>query len=537
MESEDRKSIKDGITALLSAGNLEAAADEINKYQLPKIELTPLIETAYKQLTKDKNLLEAIALCDMYNLPLEWKMKAVYSQFHGLAEEKAYDKAYEWGLQYGMSKNEINIVTVKAFEKALQEKDISQALQYFRDFEIPSDLIVVQARESFNRLFDTGSYISALILGDAFEIARKRVVVAGIKGYCDLLSEKKSMKMIELEKEHKILIDDDITEAEEPDTRKFILAFCDNVVKPLLEGNKPDELFALLNNIDIIASHDKNPFLKEFMLQILKTIVVTHEKLMKDGRGPAAFDIVQNFRLLDSDTSSEVKVDIIKVAEETHNKLMSENNLTAALFLKENYELFNRNSLENSHDLLNGIVAKYLIETIQKGAVENIKTVMKEYPIDDHIKTDAANTGIHQLVRAGQYDALFDIMRNLDIEITDEDTLGEITTKFHNTYEDGHIEIASDLAFYFKLKEPRTQKVFLSHWQRLVDAGKYREARALKKERHLQKKLLEPAIKAKYEALVAENKMEEAINLRKDYKIKQSIAQWFVENVKKLFGL
>ena len=90
----------------------------------------------------------------------------------------------------------MNIFSVKSFNNSLKDKNISISLEYIQKFEIPHNLVIDDARRSFNELYEEGLYQKALYLGKEFEMSPKRTLASGLKGYQALFSKGKIKEFI-----------------------------------------------------------------------------------------------------------------------------------------------------------------------------------------------------------------------------------------------------------------------------------------------------------------------------------------------------
>jgi len=226
-----------------------------------------------------------------------------------------------------ISFNEVNEIAEDAFRHLLKINKISIALDVFNSYKIPTDSLINEIRIKFNLLFQKKVYIDAFLIGKALNLSNKRSITAGIRGLRQLLSENNVNKIIELENEHGILHDEDIIDIDEQDVKSFIQIFNEEILTKYLEQNKIDQLYEIVDSLGIYNDYVQNPLLSELVLLITSTLVKTHSQILNDGRGPIAFEVTKNFRLLEIDTPEDIKSKVIEDAVNTHQRLISENNL------------------------------------------------------------------------------------------------------------------------------------------------------------------------------------------------------------------
>jgi len=534
MSPEERSGSKQEIAELLVSGRLEEAAAWYRQHNFSTVRVEETATDAYRVLMKSRQYSTALDVCKMFNLPAELKLRSISDQFHAFKEHKEFEKAYEWGARYQMSQNDLNNVAAKMFFDALAKKEVEKALACFDQYSIPSDMIINEVRQSFNNLFEAQRFVQAFIIGKRFDLSSKRTLAAGLQGYIQLFAQHNMQKFLTLEKEHHILADVEIDNVEEKIKNQFIQHFDKEVIAQVLEKSGPDALYKIITSLLIIQNYGQFDLVTELMMRVMKATAEAHNQIMSEGRGPAAFSVVQNFLLLSTDAPFELKTDIIKSAEAAHHKLLEENNLNGALFLKEKYDLFGKNRLDDSIDKLNRVLKEYINDSLKKRDVISAKKAIDQYDIhDDALKTIMTKT-VDQLLLDEQYATIFEIIKSLGIKIDNPDTIAEATTRFHHNYEDNNMKTASDLAYYFKISDPRVQKAAFKYWFELMEQGKYEEAIAFKKDRKLSKKLLHPALKNIYQNMVKDSRTEEAKRLRQEYRVAVSFWVWVLEAVKRL---
>ena len=536
MSAENKKAVMKEITDLLASGESQMAQAKIKEKNLTSMDVTEAANAALRECLKEKRYVDAIALCEEFNLPVEQKIDIINLQFRTLAAAKQFQEAYDWGEKYGLSKNDLNTNALAAFESALDKDDIQTALHYIDTMHIPLDVVVGIARASFNQLFDNKQYRKAFLLGYRFEISRKRTLTAGIRGYNYLLGNGDIKTFLSIEKDYKVLTDRDLKELEPEDTDLFKKRFIDNVVQHYFDENKIEELFTVLESLEILKVYEVNKLAGDLRREIMNAAADKHNEYIVDGRGPAAFELVEKFFLLSDEAPRDVKVEIIKTVENAHHELLNKGNLSGAVFLKENYRLFSENVLENSMERLEKVSADFLANTLEKGSPEVVKTFIRDYKISQEIISDASTEAVRNQLEKGHYDEVFAIIRTLNADIADSDILHDAASHFHRIYEGGNIELAADIAFYFRLREGRVPKAYLTTWQTLMDEGKTKEALKYRKERHIEKRLLEPVLKTKYQELMNAGKTDDAIRLRRDYRFGITILQFIMENIRRLIG-
>ncbi len=308
------------------------------------------------------------------------------------------------------------------------------------------------------------------------------------------------------------------------------------VISKYFDINKIDKLYQIVDAFDIYRHYVHNPILSEIVKFLTESIAKIHNKMLEDGRGQTAYQVAQNFKLLDSGTPEVIAYDVIQAVENSHFKLLDENNLNGALFLKQNYNLqFDYSSDDASEKITKS--SKFFIQSAAKnGETQEINTFIEEYETPSSIVNEALTDAVNHLLRSDQFEIMFKVVGDLDLKIADKDTLGEIITRFHQVYEQNQMDIAADFAYYFKIKEKRAHIATIKYWESLIMQEQFREALAIKKERKIHNRNIERVVKENYGKLMHESKKEEAMKLRNDYKLKYSVFEWIFDNIKKMIG-
>ena len=412
---------------------------------------------------------------------------------------------------------------------------MEKALKYKNDYRIPYNLIAHTARQGFNIFFEQQKNLYAFLLGQEFNISRKRMLTTGVRAYQQILSDGDVARFIELETKFNILSDRDIGQINESDMKYFIKIFNEVVVRGLLNKGKAGQLAKIVDSLKFVDNRGNNPLLGTMVKQIAEEVSYSHNQIMEAGNYPEAFKLVESFRLLSTDISTEAKVKIIETAEKSHHKLIGENNLRGAKVIKDNYDLFGKNIIAKSLETVSRISAEYLQKALNNGDVENAKLAIKEYAIPKDTVNEIAYEAIIKFLRSRKNIEAFEIVRELKTEVHDQMIQSEAMTSFEESYGNGQIELATNLAFYFKIKDKRAVQAAFILWQKNIEAGKYQQALGLKKRHKIPRKLTEPVVSKIYNMLIANKKTEQAIALRHEYQLKLSIWQWFVEFFQKLF--
>ncbi len=536
MEGEDKHKIKKEVIEHLVRGDLDRASALIADNSLNTFETNDIAEKAFRRLLKDKNMSVAIAVCEEFNMPVEIRLEAITAQFRELTEKKEYNKAYDWGIKYGMSKNDINNMSVKAYMDELKEKNVSKALEIKEKFNIPEDLIVSVSRQAFNDLFDRSEYIKALRLGQIFDVSRKRTLTAGIRGYQKLLAKQNVKEFLNIENRYHLLHDRDLSELDTKDQTNFNSLFNENITLPLLDKGRQDELFKIMETLKILdIAQDTSPLISELVLKITKNVEMAHREYVLTGKYQAAVEMAQNFKLVDKDAPADVRTDVIKSAEDAHNKLIKEGDLNTAKFVKESYLLFDKNLLANSMEAVSQVTRNFLVTALNRGEIDSAEKVIKEYKVPADVVTDEATRAVKALLETEQYVKVFETIKTFRLKISDPDTIGEAVTCFHRAFESTNWELASSLAYHFNIKEPRVNKAAVSHWNTLMENGEYGPAKDFSKQMHISKSVMEPFVKDHYNKLIEDKRHDDAVLIRQTFRVNISILDWFMEAVKKLF--
>ncbi|MFC1513626.1 hypothetical protein ACFL5P_01325 [candidate division KSB1 bacterium] len=536
MPETNNKSAKDSIYKAMLEDDLSKAELIEKNNNFSALEITGVAERAFSQLMKTQDYIVAIKVAERYSLPIEKKLEAISAQFRSLAKNKDFERAIDWGLKYRLPGNDINNVSVRAFISALEKKEVEKALEYKRKYNIPHNLIAHTALQTFNQFFERRKYIEALYLGQDFEISRKRILTAGVRGYHQVLKDNDISKFFTIEKLFKVLIDRDIEQIDESDFNNFAETFNNLVVKKLILENRTSYLADIINKLDFFNNRENNRLIDILFKQSAEQIAEAHSQLIDQDRYDEAFKLVESFHLLSSDISPETKIALISSAESAHHKLIEKNNINGAKIVKDNYSLFEKNIIANSLEKVTQITLEYLEKALQNAEIDNVKKVIEEYQLSkDEIKVVITKSLI-KLLKSRKFLESFTIIKNLNPAVTFQEIQEQAKESFSESYEAGQLELAANLAFYYKLNDPKAVKAGFIIWKRYIEDEKFKEALEIKKRLKLPRKLVEPVLKDVYAELIEDKKSNMAQKLRMDYRLKLSVWEWFMGVFKKFIG-
>ena len=535
MQTVDKTAVKKSVFDLIMQGNLDQAEMLRNDNSITSMEINNLAEKAFSDLVKTDKFALAIEISERYRLPIEGRIEAASAQFRSFVKDKEYTRAIAWGMKYGLPETEIKNVTIKAFNDALEEKDIAKALDLKHEYNISIKSITESMRMWFNVFFEQGEYLKALLLGQEFEISRKRMLTTGIRAFIDVLSKGNIPKFTELEKKYTILIDSDLALVDTKDMGNFTRVFITVVVKGLIDKNQAGQLVKINETLQLFENRDINPYTGTLVNQIAVEVAADHNRLMESGNFAEAYELLESFHLLSEVLSEEEKVELIETAEKAHHKLLRENNLKRARKIRDDYKLFGKNIIAHSIATLSTVSAEFIKKALINNNIEDAKTAIEEYgPSKDTVNLIIDDV-LLELLRDRKHIEAFDIVKKLKVKVSTPDILTEAAKSFDESYRNGQMELASNLAYFFKLKDTRAVKAAYFLWNREMDAGRYDAALELKKRYKIPRNKIEPVVKNIYNTLTASNRLEEAVMVRHKYNMNLSFLEWMGEFFNKLF--
>jgi len=537
MEITDKVSAKRAIFDAFLTGNFDTSDSLKQKYGFSEDEIKTVAEKAYQNLMKGKKIPLAIKVCERCSLPSEMRSEAVNLQFRVLNADKRYEEAIQWGLDYKIPRNDINNTAVKAFSIALENRDVEKALELKRKHEIPETLIAAAGLPSFNIFFQQKEYVKAMLIGQEFHVSRKRMLTAGIRGFYQLLRKDEIQKFVALEKQYNILGDKEIVSIDENDMTLFLNIFIKNVVNTFLSDAKAAELSKVIDDLQIFEKHENNPLLPMMLKQVAEEVAIVHNELMDEGNYADAHRLIESFHLLKDEISYDVRTQIIAAAEKAHHRLIGEDNLPAAKIIKDNYGLFGKNLIGDSIETVIEIVSKYLEKALENGDIKNAQYCIEEYNLPLPVVHDTGRKALIRMLQSKKFIEAFDAIKLLKIPVNNPAVNAEAAEHFDEAFTGKKLELASNIGYYFKLKDKRVVKAAFVIWHKYMEAGRYTEAGELKKIHKIPNKLTEPVVKENYRKLMREGETEQAVYLRNEYGINLTIVELIVEFVKKIFKL
>ena len=527
----DPTEVKNSIFEQMISGNLSHAEMLEQEHSVTAMDASSIAEKAFDELMKSKKY----QLAEHFELSSDRQIDAVNAQFRSLIVNKEFNKAIEWGTKFKMPENEIRTADIKAFKDALDARDVEKAIKFKESFKIPFELIAGEARRWFNIYFENQTNVKALLLGMEFDISRKRTLTAGIRGFLGLLENGKTDTFANLEKKFTILGDRDLTQVDEFKFKKFSKIFIEKIVKEFIAKDQANQLAAFIDTLKLMENRDANAYISALVKETVEEVARLHNGILESGNYNSAYTLVKNFRLLTNVVTADTKVKLIASAEKLHHKLIQDNNLSAAQTVKENYLLFTKNIISNSLETAKNVAYEFLKNTLINGQIDDAKTVIKEYELNGEELTDIINSSIMNQLKSRKFLEVFDIINEMDVKVTSPEIKTEATSKFHDAYENGQMELATNIAFHFKIKEKRVVNAAFIIWQKHIESGRFREALDVKKRLRIPKSRTEAITKEIYGSLIREGQAEQAVIIRKAYHINLSVWEMLVEFVKKVF--
>ena len=527
--------LKQSLLEQMIGGNFSEVEMLGKDHAVSAIEVIGLAEKAFHELMKAKKYNLAFKLGENYDLQTELRIEAVNSQFRLYLANKEFDNAIEWGRNYKIPETEIRNAGVKAFNEALDSREVLKAIEFKNNFKIPFDLISSQARRWFNIYFENQSYLKALMLGMEFDISRKRTLTAGLRAYINLLEENKVGEFAQLEKNYSIISDRDLSQVDKFEFKNFSKVFIENVVKDFISKEKVDQLAALIDTLKLIENRDFSAYIGSLMKETIAEVALLHNTILSSGNYNSAFRIVVNFKLLSNIVPADTKIRIIETAEKLHHNFMQQDNLLAARTVKENYKLFNENIITNSIETVTNVSSEFLKNSIISGKIDEAMIVIDEYQLKGDKLNEIISTALIKQLKARKFLEAFEIVEELKVNVSSTNIKTEAKASFNEAYENGQMELSTNIARHFKLREKRVINAAFIIWQKQMESGKYEDAVDLRKKMRIPKAKTQEVAKDAYNMLISQGRSVQAVQLRKDYSLNLSIWEIVVELMKKVF--
>ncbi len=427
-------------------------------------------------------------------------------------------------------------IAENTFRQLVNEKNIPRAVEIYNEFQFSKELIQEFVRDKFNLFNEDKFYYEAFLLGRDFEISTKRILTSAVRAYNKFLIEDKLNDLLNNERQFHILHSEDLVDVNDEDIKDFIRSFEGYVIRKLIDQGKIKILAGISETLGLFDKYEHNPILSGIIPILLDYVIKVHNKYLDENKIAEAYELTGSFYLLDDKSPLDTTAQITVSAENAHNRKLEEFDIKNAVFLKQRYVLFAQSDSVDTNQKLDEALQQYLVEALIKEEFENAKTVINEYELKEPLIVKAASIALLKLIDEEKYQAVCDTILYLKIKEFEPKAISEITIKFHNVYEKKNMETASNLAFYFNLKEARARKAHFAYWVSLIKNGDYDKAMSIKKERKIPKELLEPKLKEICKKLRENSQDEAARKLQEDYNIKSSVFDWIIDSIKKMFS-
>ena len=214
---------------------------------------------------------------------------------------------------------------------------------------------------------------------------------------------------------------------------------------------------------------------------------------------------------------------------------MQQNNLLAARTVKENYKLFSENITTNSIETVTNVSSEFLKDSILRGKIEESKTVVDKYQFKGEKLNEIVSNALIKQLKARKYLEAFEIVEELKVKVSSTNIKTEVMASFNEAYENGQMELSTNIVRHFKLREKRVINAAFIVWQKQMESGKYEDAVDLRKKMRIPKTKTQEVAKNAYNMLISQGRSVQAVQLRKDYSLNLSIWEIVVELMKKVF--
>ena len=532
LSAEKKLKIIQEIKSEIANENFEKVTNLRTESGLDALEIDSIANTVFAELVVKQSYTKALAVGKQYKFPNEKIQTAVTKQFTFLYGKGEFKEAIDWGNEYNLSSNEILKAQVKLFEKALKKNEISQAIEIKEKYDINFEAINAFVHQIFSNLYQKNDFYSAALIAQYFKFPMQRLALAVSKGFRAANSAGDLQKVLEFEKKFELLSDPMFEQLQIPEQERIIEAFQTKIIEPNREN--PDVIIKVLESTGFLKRRYFNKLLSDLMKITLNYLNNVHKQYLLDDQLDKAVKLVKQFELYDEGMAAEIREQIIYAALDYHNKLLTEEkNYARALRVKTEYtELFKSSHFEDPQTGQKAAL-DYFAQALKQGDIDLAIKASGSYHFSDSQVNQAASGALINAIKKANFEEAFTIMKEFKIDPSGTEILNAAEAQFNSALKGNQSELAAEIGFHFGLDKHTTQDMAFQTWQNHLKSGRYQEALEYKKRHKLPKKWLEPVIQDVYKFNRQTGDSKQALQLRKEYKIKVGVIDLITEFLQK----
>jgi len=178
----------------------------------------------------------------------------------------------------------------------------------------------------------------------------------------------------------------------------------------------------------------------------------------------------------------------------------------------------------------------FLENSLFKGETENAVAAVKEYRVSKEQVRTSVKKVIRECMEKKSFPPVFEILKKFPLPSDDNELVFMAENHFDDAMKAHQVELAAQIAFYFKLKKELAIKAGYRAWEKNMQYGKIDEAILLKKRHRLPAQMTSALAKEAYQRFIRTNP-DMAKRIRNEFQIDLDFLEILLEILRKLITL
>jgi hypothetical protein len=428
-----------------------------------------------------------------------------------------------------MSEVEIKRSAVMAYEDYLKNGNIEDAFKIIDKYSLKKEELLSLTIEEFNNAFAQGQYHKAALLGERFNLSRERTIASSLRACMKLLDMGEIDTAVKMIGNFKLINNEVFEIISEKEADRFYNQIFEKFIRPSIEKGKFKAVVDFVEITKILEENFDYIPQKEFIQKFYTLAAHTHNRLLDDLEEKPAKYIRDSMGLLKKGFPKDLFREIVYSAEKYHNILLSKGQLQNALSIKEEYGLFSKYASGESIDEMHYQVSKFAVKSFINGNFTDARTVIKEYNLPHHLANLAVIEGVTGLLDMNNHNRAFEVLDNFEISMSDEESRIKVKLKYRELMLQKKYMIALNYAKKIRMEKSSIEEAAFRAWEGKFLEKNFDEAFEIKSQNKIPKKRMVPVASTSYKYFMETGEYRLASSIRRTYKVKISLIEWFIE--------
>jgi len=520
---------------LLEKGEIDEAFKWQQEHRIPHDEIMPNVVDAFNKLKGKRNHREALQIGLKYQFEPTLINPLYLAEWNRLYNKGQYEDAAQWAKEQNLTDVELKRSSHKAYETYVKSGKIDDAIRVLNNFGLIKEELFEITLSEYNKAFEENDFIKAAKLGREFGFSLKRTSQAAIYETLNKLKTGEHKKAIEHLHEFFLLSDDVFEIIPDLDGNNLVKDLVQYLIEPSFQNDKLRLLDEFVKKSHLFDRTFDSHLLQGFRTAVFALAVKKHNSLLKDEDITSARAIRESFSLFNAEIPQKFFITVLDEAILYHKKLLDIDDIEGAVKIKEEYSLFTNDLVfEKKESIMNDAVS-FVIRALEKQDFISVKLVIVEYKIPGYLISDSVFRTVFALFRQYHYRDILKIFDSVELDSRDDNITVNLLDVYQKFIELKEYIFAAEFSKKVKLAKSYTHDAAFAGWKVFFLGRNFSKALSIKTYFKLPGKITLGNATQMYWNLVNSDKYSEAAELRRNYRISLTIAQWIRELFKIIF--